>query len=60
MQEKLASFCLCHFRCQLFAAQNVEMQVMHGLTGIGAAVGDHTVATGETLGSSDLGITVKI
>jgi len=35
---------LSHFQCQLFAAQDVEVKMMHGLTGIVAAVGDHPVA----------------
>ena len=34
---------LCHFGVQDFAAQDVEMQVVHGLTGVGTAVGDHPV-----------------
>ena len=37
-------FFLCHFGAELLAAQDMEMQMMHGLAGICAAVGNHTVA----------------
>ena len=33
-----------HFGVQHLAAQDVEVQVGNGLTGVGAAVGDHPVA----------------
>ena len=46
---------LCHFDSQGLAAQDVEVQVENGLTGIRAAVGNHPVATGEVFGSGDLG-----
>ena len=42
-----------HFQGQRLASQNVEMQMPHGLTGIAAAVGYHTVAAGESLRRRD-------
>ena len=50
---------LCHFQSQLLAAQNVEVQVMHGLTGMVAAVGDHTVAVSQAFGGCDPGDHLK-
>ena len=46
---------LCHFDSQGLAAQDVEVQVENGLTGIRAAVGNYPVTTGEIFGSGDLG-----
>ena len=45
---------LCHLTVQRLTAQNVEMQVMHRLTGICATVGNHTIAARQLLGSGNL------
>ena len=37
---------LCHVGIERLAAQNMEVEVMHRLTGIRTAVADHTVAAG--------------
>ena len=39
-RRKLSS----HFQREGLASQNVEVQVLHRLTGIGAAVGNHPIA----------------
>ena len=46
---------LSHFQGELFAAQDVEVQVLDRLTGIGAAVGDHPVAVYQTFCPGDFG-----
>ena len=44
-----------HFQIQSLAAQNVEVQVVDGLAGIIAAVGDNAVAVMEAFRLGDLG-----
>ena len=44
-----------HLQAQLSAAQNVEVQVVDGLTGVVAAVGDDAVAVFQALGLCHLG-----
>ena len=44
-----------HFQVHGLAAQNVEVQVMNGLTGIGTAVGNNTVTAIQAFCLSDLG-----
>ena len=46
---------LCHLVGQLCAAQDVEVQMLHALAGIGAAVGDDPVAVFQTFCLGDLG-----
>ena len=48
-----------HFQSQNLTAQNVEVQMMHGLTGIGAAVGNHTIAVFQIFSLGDLGNNFK-
>ena len=48
-----------HLCVQLLAAQDVEVQVMHSLTGIGSAIGHHPVAVAETFLLSDHGNDLK-
>ena len=48
-----------HIQRQGFAAEDVEMQVRHGLTRVGAAVADHPVATRQPLRRRDLGDDLK-
>ena len=44
-----------HFQAQSLAAQNVEMQMADGLTGIGTAVGNNTVTAIQAFCLGDLG-----
>ena len=46
-------YALRHFQIQLLAAEDVEMQVLHGLARVAAAVADHPVAACQTLGLGD-------
>lgn len=48
-----------HIQRQSFAAEDVEMQVRHGLTRVGAAVADHPVASRQPLRRRDLGDDLK-
>ena len=48
-----------HIQRQSFAAEDVEMQVRHGLTCVGAAVADHPVAPRQPLRRRDLGDDLK-
>jgi len=50
---------LCHRFGHGTAAEDMEMQVGHCLAGIGAAVGDQTVAIGESRLLGDLGDGLK-
>ena len=44
---------LTHVVRKLFAAEKMEMQVLHRLTSVLAAIGDDTVTVGKPLGSRD-------
>ena len=44
-----------HLQCQRGTAQNVKVQVLNSLTGVTAAVGDHTVAVCQALRGGDFG-----
>ena len=44
-----------HFQTQRLTAQNMEMQMVNGLTGIGTAVGNNTVTAIQAFCLGDLG-----
>ena len=46
---------LCHLIGKLFAAEDMEMQVLDGLAAVLADVGDHAIAVTERELGSDLG-----
>ena len=50
---------LCHFERQFLATEDMEVQVGHGLAGVGAAVADHTVAVYKALFFCDHGDHLK-
>ena len=46
---------LRHLQIQGFAAEDVEMQVRNGLTGVCAGVGSHAIAINQAFGLGNLG-----
>ena len=49
-----------HFQRKGLAAQDMEVQVMDGLTGIVAAVGNHPVAVFQAFGGCDLQLPYQV
>lgn len=61
MPGKIAGhfYCSAHFLGELFAAENMEMQMLYRLASIGAAVCDYTVTAAQSLAFCDLGNDLK-
>ena len=55
----LVNIRLSHLQSQSLTAQDVEMQMLNGLTGVGAAVADHAITILQAFSLGDLGDHLK-